>query len=266
MAIDTSIFKSYDIRGVYPTSVNEDTAYLIGQAYAQLISSENPGKKLTIVVSGDMRLSTPSLKERLISGLIDSGVNVVDIGMATTPTFYFAVAFYGYDGGIQVSASHNPKEYNGFKMVRSRGVPISGDTGIYTIRDAAAKGEFIPALEKGTLTKKEGVLNDEVEKESVGVDIGKIKPFKIVADVANAMGALDVSAMFDKYPGELIKLNFELDGNFPVHQPDPLDEKNLEFCKKAVVEHKADFGISVDGDADRYFLIDEKGATVTQEI
>src|SRR3989344_4947160 len=128
MKIDPDIFKAYDIRGIYPNSLNEEIAYRIGKAYAKLLNDENPSRKLTIVVGSDMRISSPQLKTSIIKGLIDSGVNVVDVGLVTTPTFYFSVAYYGYDGGLQVSASHNPKEWNGLKMVRKRGVPISGDS------------------------------------------------------------------------------------------------------------------------------------------
>jgi phosphomannomutase len=266
--IDSSIFKAYDIRGKYPETIDEDLAYKIGRAYAELLFRENPSKKLEIVVGNDMRLSSPQLKEKAIQGLVDSGINVIDIGLATTPTFYFAVAYYGYDGGMQVSASHNPKEWNGFKMTRKRAVPISGDTGINDIRDMVIKGEFGEVKEKGIISKKEGVLLDEVKIElnEWKVDISKIKPLKIVIDAANAMGSLDVEEMFSGLSCELIKLNFELDGSFPVHEADPMKEENLKYLQDAVLEHKADLGISIDGDADRYFFVDEKGEIVRQDI
>ena len=142
MKIDTSIFKMYDIRGVYPESLDEEVAYRIGRAYSKLLAQENPGKKLEIAVTCDMRISTPSLKKSLIKGLLDSGVDVCDYGLASTPTFYFTVAYKKHNGGIQVSASHNPKQYNGFKMVRSNSVPISGESGIYEIRDWVAENNF----------------------------------------------------------------------------------------------------------------------------
>src|SRR3989339_1699515 len=136
MNIDPSIFKAYDIRGIYPTQLNEELAYKIARAYAEIIRRENKDKeKIEVVVGCDMRVSTPSLKEQTIKGLTDSGLDVVDVGLVTTPTFYFSVAYYGYVGGMQVSASHNPKEYNGFKMVRAQGVPVSGEQGIYEMRD-----------------------------------------------------------------------------------------------------------------------------------
>lgn len=266
MKIDKSIFKAYDIRGVYPDSLNEEIALRIGKSYAQILQNENPGKRLKVVVGNDMRLSTPSLKKSLIGGLTYSGFDVVDIGLVATPTFYFAVAYYGYDGGLQVSASHNPKEYNGFKIVRSRAVPVSGDTGIMEIYNLVVENQFAESKRKGEVTKRKGVVKEEVKIQRKGIDLKKIQPFKIVVDAANAVGALDIEAMFADLPCELIKLNFKLDGSFPVHPPDPLKEENLELIKKEILRNKADLGIAPDGDGDRYFFIDEKGKTLRQEI
>lgn len=266
MNIDSSIFKAYDIRGIYPTQLNEETSYRVGKAFCQILQKEHPQKKLTIVVSSDMRLSSPSLKKRLIAGILDSSVSVADIGMSTTPTFYFGVAYYGYDGGIQVSASHNPKEYNGFKMVRAKAVPVSGESGIEEIRDLCVKNEFPAVTKKGTSTKLDGVVGKMVEVERAGISWKSIKPFKIVIDTANGMGSYDIEAMFKDLPCQLIKLNFTPDGTFPAHVPDPLVDENLKQLKDEVVKQKADFGISPDGDADRYFFVDEKGNTLRQEI
>lgn len=265
-SVDPSIFKAYDIRGKYPSQLDEDLSYRIGRAYATLLQQENIGKKLNIVVSGDMRLSTPELKPKLIQGLIDSGCNVIDIGLSTTPTFYFAVAYYGYDGGVQVSASHNPKEYNGFKMVRARAVPISGDSGILTIRDMAIANDFKLASEPGSIDYRSNIVHELVKVEREGLDWQTIKPFKIVVDAANSMGALDIEAMFKDLPCEIIELNFTLDGSFPAHEPDPLKPANLVPLQKAVLSHQADLGIAPDGDGDRYFFIDEKGQNIRQEV
>jgi phosphomannomutase len=266
--VNPSIFKAYDIRGVYPTDLDEDLAYRIARAYCQVLSGENPGKTLNIVVASDMRLSSPSLKREIIRGVTDSGHNVIDGQMLTTPSFYFSVAYYKYDGGIQVSASHNPKEYNGFKMVRARGVPVGGDTGIFIIRDLVIKNDFSESTVKGKVTSKMNIVGEEVAQQQKDIDITSIKPFKIVVDAANSMGAVDVEAMFGYAPLKctLVKLNFELNGNFPVHQPDPLNEENLKIIKEAVVENSADLGIAPDGDGDRYFFVDEKGEVIRQEI
>lgn len=267
MILDESIFKAYDIRGIYPEQLNEDLIYKIGRAYSTFLIKENPQKKLNVVVSSDMRLSSPSLRESLIKGIVDSGINVIDIGLATTPTFYFAVAFYGYDGGLQVSASHNPKEYNGLKIVKKRGIPVSGEEGLYQIRDIVKNEQFIEIQSiKGEIFKKEGVLEDEVIEESKGIDLIKIKPFKIAIDAANSMGAIDVKQIFKDLSCEIIEMNFNLDGNFPVHQADPLKEENMKYVQDAVLENNADIGISIDGDGDRYFFVDEKGETVPQPI
>jgi len=264
--VDPSIFKAYDIRGTYGKNLDEDTAYRVGRAFCELLAKELPGKKMQIVVSRDMRLSSPSLSESLIKGIVDSGHDVIDIGLSSTPTFYFAVAFYGYDGGLQVSASHNPKDDNGFKMVRARSVPISIESGIAEIRDTAMTNKFPSAATKGRVTKKEKVLSDEYKEESKGLDISTIKPFKVVVDAANSMGALDMEEVFSHLPCELIKVNFNLDGTFPSHQPDPLVEENLTVIKKEIKKHNADFGIAPDGDGDRYFIVDEKGESLRQEI
>jgi len=266
MKIDTSIFKTYDIRGIYPDQLNEEVAYRIGKAYAHLLKKENPNKELNIVVGNDMRLSGPQLKTKLLQGLIESNINVINIGLASTPTFYFAVAFYGYDGGIQVSASHNPKEYNGMKLVRSRSVPISGETGIKDLAKLVEENKFILSDKKGKITKKTGVVEDLVKDQTKNIDLKIIKPFKIAVDAANAMGSLDIEAMFKGLPCELIKLNFKLDGTFPSHEADPFKDENLKVVQDAVVENKADLGISIDGDGDRYFFVDEKGELIRQEI
>jgi phosphomannomutase len=263
-----SIFKSYDIRGIYGVDMDEESAYKIGRAYGTFIQNENQGKELTVCVSYDMRTSSPQLTEKLIAGLLDQGLNVCDIGLNSTPTMYFATAFYGFDGGIQVSASHNPKEYNGFKMVRAKAVPISGNSGINDIRDLVVKDQFVDPPQKGSLTKQSNVLDDLIksQKEEWKIDFNKIKPLKIVIDAANAMGALDCDAIFKDLPCQLIKLNWELDGNMPIHQPDPLDEENLKMTIDAIREHKADLGICPDGDGDRTFFIDNEGNVIRQEI
>jgi phosphomannomutase len=264
-----SIFKTYDIRAHYPDQLDEDGAYQVGRAYAQLLQSENPGQKLIIGVSRDMRLSSESLKNKLIEGLIDQGMDVVDFGLCSTPTFYFGVAYFKYQGGIQVSASHNPKDDNGFKMVRARAVPISGESSINTIRDVALSNQFItPEFSKGQVTSRNDVLDTLVKvlPQEWPVDFSIIKPFKIVVDAANSMGIIDITKMFEKLPCEIIKINFELDGSFPSHQADPLNPENLVLAKQKIIETGADMAIVPDGDADRYFFIDEKGEEILQPI
>ena len=263
--IDQSIFKAYDIRGKYPSQLDGELSYKLGRGYAAFILKENPKAK-NIVVGSDMRISSPALKKELVKGLNDSGLNVIDIGLSSSPTFYFAVAYYGYDGGIQVSASHNPKEYNGFKIVREKAFPIGKNTGIFEIRDIILKSEFVKSEKKGEVIEKENVLKDLANDQLSGIDISKIKKFKIVADAANSMGALDMEEIFEEINVDLIRVNFKLDGSFPSHEADPLKKENLELLKEKVMENKADFGITADGDGDRYFFVDEKGNDLRQEV
>lgn len=265
-----NIFKAYDIRGIYGQDLDEKTAYLLGQVYVQLRKYDGKTDKMNIVVAGDMRLSTPLLKESLIKGIISAGADVIDIGIASTPTFYFAVAYFNYDGGIIVSASHNPKEWNGFKIVREKAVPVSGETGIYRLRELALSdssvSQEVELLKIGKIIKNDTVLKNQIEHDLQFADLNKIKPLKIVADTANGMGAQYIAALFKHLSCELIEMNFELDGTFPAHEADPLKEKNMEELKKKIIEIKADLGIAIDGDGDRIFFVDDQGKTISQSI
>ena len=261
-----SIFKAYDIRGVYPSELNEEIIYNIGRAYADILKEELKKDNIKMVVCRDMRLSSPQLSEKLIEGITDQGVDVVDIGLGSTPTFYFAVANYGYDGGMQVSASHNPKEYNGIKIVKARAYPVGYDTGIDEIEKRVKENKFEKAETKGNVEKKENVVDDHVEYALKFADIEKIKPFTVVADVANAMGAHYLEKLFEKLPCKLIKMNFKLDGTFPSHQANPYNDKNIVDIKKKVIEEKADLGIATDGDGDRIFFIDDRGELIEPGI
>ncbi len=265
--MNKDIFRAYDIRGIYPEEINEQTAYCIGQNFVKLIREENPDKEeLNIVVGQDMRLSSPDLARKVIEGVTDTGANVIDIGLASTPTFYYAVARYGYDGGLEVSASHNPKEYNGVKVVRAKAYPVGLPNGLDKIRDAYLAHKDIAADQKGKVTKKVGILEERVQDALKFYDFSKIRPFKIVVDTANSMGSPDIEELFKHLPCELVKMNFELDGTFPVHEADPFKDENIVDLKKKVLEEKADLGISTDGDADRIFFIDNKGDLIEPEI
>lgn len=261
------VFKAYDLRGIYPTEINEEFAYAFGRAYATFLLRKDPAVA-TVAVGRDMRLSSPALKENLVRGILDSGLSVADVGLVSTPDFYFATAYYGYDGGVQVSASHNPKDYNGFKVVVKNAYPVGKNTGLVTIKEIMQSGDYLKKEggEAPQVFEEKDVLSDMLDEQLAGVDLAKIKPFKIVIDAANAMGAPDMEAFFSRVPGEIIKLNFALDGTFPAHAADPLQEKNLAMLSAAVVENQADFGIAIDGDADRYFFVDEKGEPLRQEI
>lgn len=273
LPINSEVFKAYDIRGIYGRDFDEELAYLLGLAFVQLRKNDPDccdGRKLRIAVGADMRLSSQSLKASLLRGLTDAGADAIDIGLAATPVLYFVVGKKDYDGGIVVSASHNPKEWNGFKLVRAKSVPVSGETGIETLKDMILGGKLKPAkipgsvsLEKETLFMK---IPYTMRATSGAVEALKKHPLKIVADPANGMGATYFSEIFKGLPGELIPLNFNLDGTFPAHEADPLKEENLAQLKEAVLKNKADLGIATDGDGDRIFFVDNEGQTIDPAI
>ncbi len=264
MPIPQNIFKSYDIRGVYPEEINEENVYQIAQAiykvFLDMHGSDNP---LTVVIGRDMRLSGPSLFSVMRTALIDAGATVIDIGLASTPTFYFSVYHYGYDAGIQLSASHNPSRYNGFKMV-IRGphglIKIGQSTGMEKVKKYALDKIRINSEKKGSIIKRENILTDELQETKKIADFTHLKKIKVVADAANAMGSLYIDALFEKLSlCQLIRMNFDLDGSFPSHQPDPLVKANLKSLQERVLQEKADLGLAPDGDGDRLFFVDEKG-------
>lgn len=261
--INPSIFQAYDIRGLYPQDINEENIGKIIKAIYQLFTEKLKKTDLTIVLGRDMRLSSPSLTDIARKTLLELGVTVVDIGLASTPTVYFAVCHYDYDAGIQISASHNPKDWNGIKFLYREGdkaTKISRDTGMEEVKKFALKGQFNFPRKQGRLIEK-SVLKDEVDfaYQLVGP---KIKKFKVVADTANAMGALFVEEIFKRLDSELVKMNFELDGNFPAHEANPIKFETLKPLQEKVLVEEADFGIATDGDGDRIFFIDEKGQVV----
>ena len=269
LPINPEIFKAYDIRGIYGRDFDNELGRLLGFAYVELRKKDNDyqeGRKIKVAVGADMRLSSPELKESLIKGLAEAGADVVDLGTVSTPTMYFAVGYYGYDGGITVSASHNPKEWNGFKLVRSNGIPISGETGIYDLKELVLNNKFTAAEIPGEISENNKILDDEIAYAFSFTDKSKIKPLKIVVDTANGMGATYVRALFADLPCELIAINFSLDGSFPAHEADPIKEENLTQIKNEVKANKADLGIAIDGDGDRIFFIDNEGEVIDQPI
>lgn len=270
MVIDPSIFKSYDIRAIYPTQLDEEGAVKIAGAIFKFFSEKiQKNGQLTLVLSYDMRLSGPVLYPAIKNKLVEMGAHVIDIGKTSTPSFYFAVSKYGYDCGIQITASHNPPDYNGLKFVINtpKGLlKIGKSTGMEDVKKLSLEGyDFEPKYE-GKIEEKTGVLEDEVTNALEIFHNPQIDKFKIVADPANAMGGTYIQALFDKVPADLVKMNFELDGSFPAHQPDPLDFENLKDLQKRVLEEKADLGLAPDGDGDRLYLVDEKGQIVTATI
>lgn len=267
MSFSEHIFKAYDIRGLHPQELNEELAYKIGRAFARLRQKEAGKDKIKIVVGRDMRLSSPALFTEVKRGLLEQGADVVDIGLSSTPTFYFAVSYYGYDGGMLVSASHNPKEYNGVKIVRSGAAPFGRGTGMEELRDLVKSDRFVFNGEAGIEEKKENIVDEEVKLCEAFADLKKIRSMKIALDTANAMGIIYLDRMFRDLPQiKLVKINSKLDGTFPAHQADPLQEKNMGDLKKLVLAESADLGIATDGDGDRIFFVDNEGKRIKPEI
>lgn len=267
MNIPAGIFKSYDIRAIYPAEMNEESIEVIIRAIYAFFKKNFPEKEtLTVVIGRDMRTSSPSLHKVVVETLVNVGAKVIDVGLISTPSFYFSVYHYNYDCGIQISASHNPKEYNGLKIVRNTHdglVKIGKSTGMEEIREMALSGVGAMDSEtKGTVEERSGILEDEIKNAMELFQAKEFKKFKIVADTANAMGAQYIDALFNTIPADLVKMNFELDGTFPNHPPDPLDFNNLKDLQAKVVEEKADFGLAPDGDGDRLFFVDEKGQII----
>lgn len=264
--IPDNIFKSYDIRAIYPEEINEENIYPIVQAIYKFFTEKvGLNRPLKIVTGRDTRLSGDKLYPILLSSLIDAGASVIDIGLVPTTTVYFTVYDRAYDAGIQLSASHNPPKYNGIKMVVNdiNGLTkIGKNTGIDKIKEYANSSIVLKSTVPGSILKITDAISREVEKTAKIIDIAGIKKLKVVADSANAMGGLYIEELFKLLPCELIKMNFNLDGNFPAHDPDPLIAANLKSLQERVVAEGADLGLAPDGDGDRMFFIDEKGAIV----
>lgn len=257
--MNPKIFKAYDIRGIYPEELNEDDSYKIGAAFAQFIKKTSGKDNPQIAVGRDNRSSSDSLFEEFKKGIIGQGADVVDIGLSTTPMVYFAVAEYDYDGGVSITASHNPKEYNGFKMVKERAVTLSETSGIEEIKEMALADDFTKAEKEGNIAEKR-IIDEYVCSNSIPEEFD----LKVVVDTANSVSGILVPEMFKGV--DLVHLLKELDGNFPVHQPDPSKRENIELLQKKVPEEKADLGIAFDGDGDRVYFVDERGDVVPSDL
>ncbi|HVP07190.1 MAG TPA: phosphomannomutase/phosphoglucomutase [Candidatus Acidoferrum sp.] len=253
MAIDPSIFKAYDIRGTYPNQLNIETAYQVGASLAAYLQPR------TIAVGRDMRLSSNELFEHLVRGLNDSGVDAVDLGLISTDALYFAVGKFAYDGGIMITASHNPKQYNGFKICRKNAEPLSGQEGLNQMLASIQNDTYlVPASVKGIIVRKD-ISEDYAQHCLSFIDPRKVKPFRIVIDAGNGMAGATLPPVLKQLPITYTPLYFELDGSFPNHPASPIELENLVDLQKKIAEVKADFGAAFDGDADRMFLLDKHG-------
>ena len=250
-------FKAYDIRGKLGTELNEEIAYKIGRAYGQIYQPKK------IVVGCDIRLSSEDLKQATIKGLNDAGVDVLDLGMTGTEEVYFGAFHLDVQGGIEITASHNPMDYNGMKLVRENARPIGADSGLKEIRLLAESGNFNEVITKGK-TEKYNILPEYIDHLMSYIDPAKIRPLKLVMNAGNGAAGHVVDAIEAKFkqlnlPVELIKIHNDADGTFPNGIPNPILVENRDSTRNAVIEHHADMGIAWDGDFDRCFLFDEKG-------
>jgi len=251
---DTSIFKSYDVRGIVGSQLTPEVAYLIGRAFVQALGRKN------ICIGRDMRPSGEALLEALTRGAVDGGADVTHIGLISTDALYFAVGHYAFDGGMMITASHNPAEYNGLKFCREEAQAISLDTGLGEVRDLAVSGAFTEPQRKGTVRERE--VLDDFGRHCVSFirDVTKIKPYTIAIDAGNGMAGLTVPYVFKYLPQvTVVPLYFELDGTFPNHPASPIEDENKLALREAVLAKHCDLGAAFDGDADRMFIVDEKG-------
>jgi phosphomannomutase len=250
--LDPKAFKAYDVRGIYPSELDETGAYAIGRAYVEQFEPRR------IAVGRDVRLSSPTMAAALIEGALDAGADVLDVGLVGTEMVYFAVGELGLDGGVMVTASHNPGEYTGMKIVRRGALPVGGESGLLDIRDRAIRAEWREAT-RGTVSP-ENVWDGFVDRVLSFVDIDAIKPLRVVVDAANGMAGVMLPPVLDRLPQvEVIRCYFEPDGSFPNHEPNPLLPENREYILGKVGEEDADFGVAYDGDADRCFFVDDTG-------
>lgn len=253
-------FKAYDIRGRLGEELNVDIVYRIGRAFGQFL------KPKTIIVGGDVRLTSKELKSAVTNGLLDSGVNVIDLGETGTEEVYFATSFLKADGGVEVTASHNPMDYNGLKLVRKGSRPISADTGLSDIQCLAEENNFAPVTQRGQY-KQLSVLGDYVEHLLSYINLDNLKPMKLVINSGNGaaghvIDAIEAQFKARRVPVEFIKIHNNPDGTFPNGIPNPILPENRQDTINAVLEHKADMGIAFDGDFDRCFLFDDKGGFI----
>ena len=260
MNVPTSIFKAYDVRALYPSELNEAAARAIGRAYVAYLDAS------TIAVSRDMRVSSPSLSAAFIEGALEQGANVVDYGMCATDMLYFGVVRDGLEGGAQITASHNPGEYNGIKMVRKEAFPLSGDAGIGEIRDMVVNDRIPAPTRPAGRRVSVDLLDDYVAKVMSFIDPSVIKPFNVVLDAGSGMAGLVAPRLFAQLPCRTTRLCFEIDGRFPNHEANPLIEENRADITARVIEEKADIGIAWDGDADRCFFIDGQGEFIAGDF
>jgi phosphomannomutase len=258
--MNPDIFKAYDVRALYPQELDEATATQIGRGFVAYLKAKR------IAVSRDMRLSSPSLAEAFIAGALSAGADVVDYGMMATDMMYYVVATEKLDGGAQITASHNPSQYNGIKMVRAEALPLSGDAGLGEIRDMILHQTLPPAAPQPGTRSSRDALDAYIQHVFSFIDKSTIEPFTCVLDAGNGMGGLVAPKIFAELPCRVIPMCMDVDGRFPNHEANPLIEENRAHIVERVVKEKADIGIAWDGDADRCFFIDGTGEFVSGDF
>lgn len=259
--IKTSAFHDYDIRGIYPTEIDEDFYYKLGRALAVFA-----GEGKQALIGRDMRLSSKKLHDSLLKGLIEGGINTTSLGLSSTEMFYFEAGRGKYDIGIIVSASHNPPQYNGAKIMRDGTIPIHKSSGLQQLRKIMEEDKY-PQISKAGSFSKIDIFDQWISHALSFVDHGKLKQIKVVVDAGNGMGGPSWLAIEDKIaPVQIIPLFCDPDGRFPNHLADPLKPQNLIMAKQALLKHKADLAVVLDGDADRMFLIDENGKKLSGTV
>lgn len=264
MTIDTSVFKAYDVRGTYPDQMDESLAYKIGRSLTEFLAAESgrPAAELSIAVGRDMRLSAPDMAAAYINGIADGGADVLDIGQVGTEVLYWIVNHRQLDGGLMVTASHNPKAYTGAKIVRAKALPLSGDSGIGEVRDLVLADDFAAAGSPGVIIQEDVIA--EFQAHALGfINPESVKPIKVVADGGNGMAGPMVGPVLNELSVVDLSTHYWVpDGNFPDHEPNPLLPENRQFIIDTVKSEGAELGIAWDGDADRCFFIDERGRFV----
>jgi phosphomannomutase len=254
--LDPKVFKAYDVRGIYPVEMDEDGARAIGRGYVEQFEPKR------IAVGRDMRVSSPSMAAAAIEGAASAGAEVVDVGLVGTEMLYFAVGQLELDGGIQVTASHNPKEYTGMKVVRRGAMPVGGDSGLLDIRDRAVAPSDTPRGQTPGPVREEDVVPGYVDKVLSFIDVDAVDRRRVVIDAANGMAGVMLPPVLERIPIDAVPYFFEPDGTFPNHEPNPLLPENREFVIGKVREDGAELGVAFDGDADRCFFIDDTGEFV----
>jgi phosphomannomutase len=253
--LEPKVFKAYDVRGIYPDDLDEAGAHAIGRAYVEEFEPRQ------IAVGRDMRVSSPSMADAVMRGADEAGANVVDVGLVGTEMLYYAVGELALDGGVMVTASHNPKEYTGMKIVRRGALPVGGDSGLLDIRTRAMSGARHETGPTGTI-RQEDIWPRWVDAVLSFIDVEAVKPLRVVIDAANGMAGAMLPPILERLPIDAVRCYFEPDGTFPNHEPNPLLPENREFIVGEVKDERADLGVAFDGDADRCFFVDDTGEFV----